>query len=265
MGTLQAVQTDETVVNKDGHSNQIAATEPTPIKLQTDAGLKLTRKQAEDHLSVHVEVYACADRLGIEELKDYACKCFVDIAGDINMDLWIDPFYGKLLRIINENTVMEMTEKEENQAKVFSNIGCITKGLRYDATMCAVCNPMLTLKGGEIENAMREHEPMARGVALVVEHLRDRLRTAKSVVDNAERMNLDATQKLDQEGPQQVAFAKRVVQRLQDDLKLSRRCRGCNKEFKVGTITMEGESSLTGNVFVLLKCRFCPMILRMAV
>jgi hypothetical protein len=265
LGTLQSVQTAQIVVNKDGLSNQSAAIESTPIILHTKAGLKLTRKQAEDHLSVHVEVYSCADRLGIEELKEYACRCFVDIAGHMNMDLWVNPFYGKLLRIVYEKTVMEITEKAENKPKGPTDLGCITNGLRYAATVCAVRNPMLALTGGGIEKAMREHEPMAWGVAQVVETLRDNLKTAKRIVDNAERVTLYANQKLSRQGPEQVAYAKRVVQLLQDDLKWSKRCRGCNKDFKVGAITIEGESSLTGTVHVVLKCRFCPMSLKMQV
>ena len=82
-------------------------------------------------------MYAYADRLGIEELKEYACTYFVDIAGDKEIMLYDLPYYGELLTLVYENTIIERTWIEEQEPGPTVRA---TSGLRYAPTMCAVRN-----------------------------------------------------------------------------------------------------------------------------
>lgn len=102
---LQKQSTKQIPLEKELLHSQSMLTTKTLYK--TEAGFRLTIDQGKQYLSVHAEVYVCADRLGIDELKEHACTHFVDIAKDDGMALYHLPFYGDTLGYIHENTIME--------------------------------------------------------------------------------------------------------------------------------------------------------------
>lgn len=270
IGSTRAVRDTETIViTTDGCTRNFASTAnavlPKP-SYRTKAGLELTIDRAKQHLSVHAEVYACADRLGIEELKEYACIRFVDVAEDEVMKLYVQPFYGELLTFVYANTIMERTEKEE---KTSVRTVSTTSGLRYAATMCAVRNLTQAPVASEIEKAIVENEPMAWEVAQVLTKKRTELedkvkridaKFARAITRNSSvHEQLDIANKLvSQKGPEQIAYAKNVVKKLENILNGSTKCTRCKKELKAGTIAMEESQSLPWvTVKVVVTCRGC--------
>ena len=151
-------------VSREGAPSQSKHTNEQTL-YKTDAGLRLTIDQGKHYLSVHAEVYACADRLGIDELTEYACNRFVDIAKDDGMALYLLSFYGDILAYIYENTIIERA-----QVSAHAERGAMgnADGLKHAATMCTLKNLTQAPVASEIEKAVKEHEPMAWEVAQVL-------------------------------------------------------------------------------------------------
>jgi hypothetical protein len=255
IGTEIAVRQNEDMTIEDHKQENRSAAPATAVQVgptlfKTKAGLEITMDQAEKYLLVHAEVYTCADKLGIEELKEYACTQFVNLAGDEGMKLHRLQFYGQLLGYIYDNTMLESTQNKGSGPAIHK-----TSGLRYAATMCAVQTLGSAAVAETISKAIKEHEPMAWEVATAMREKEMKLERKKRSLEVA---NATVAAK----GTEEMAYGKRVVRKLQTLLNRNRKCERCNKDLKAGTITVEGASSRASAV-VVVTCRSCTERLTM--
>ncbi len=221
----------------------------------TEKGLNLTLDQAKHHLLVHVEVYACADRLGISELKDYALANFIDIASNTEMQVYHQAFFAEILDLVYETTVVERQEGVEKSPD--KNVGC-AHGLRHTATMCVVEH----MKGRPnipwIENSVREHEPLAWEVGRVLEneqseHANIMSESSVRFEDLSNQLFCARADAIAKEATQRI-----IVGKLSDYLsQRSKKCLSmrCLEQLQVGSIILSGGAM--GNRSLSVRCRSC--------
>lgn len=253
IGTETAVRQDVNITMENGQKDPTTSlttvTAITPYAYKTKAGLQITIDQAEKHLLVHAKVYACGDRLGIEELKEYACSGFVDLAGDDQMKLYHQQFYGPLLGYIYDNTVLEFTQAQE---KAPGSTSLTASGLRHAATMCASQNLNIVVVAESIRNAIQEHEPMAWEMAVALRSKRTELIQSQSAHERTKRSLSIVNGRI---GAEEMTYAKKIVRRMETIL-ITKRCDGCNKDLKVGALAVEGSSS-RDSAKAVVNCRSC--------
>lgn len=214
IGAEKAVRQTE-MTFEDGRENAKTASGIGAVVTQKSnkakAGLEVTIEDAEMHPQVPAAVYACADKLGIEELKEYACSHFVDLAEDNQMKLHHLSSYGQLLEYLYDNTILESAEAQGKGPGLTIHT---TSGLRFTATMCAVQNLHTTSVADKIRRAIKEHEPMAWEVAGALRDKRIELSQVESFLERTRR-NLDnANVLVHMKGAGEMSYAKRIAGKL---------------------------------------------------
>lgn len=232
------------------------------------SSLKLTLAEAKQHLSVHAHVYACSDRLGIEELRSFACAAFVAISGNDQIKTYSRPWSAEILEFVYKNTMVEIEHEAASEGPGGSGR---TAGLRYEATMCVLRNLEPSTDIPENSNIIMEHEPMAWEVAQILKEERARLSARAEQVE----LELKREQQKSASIQQELELKKTEIKQMSADahtylglvcsaltefLGDNKKCNSCKNIFRVGTVRLE-RFWRSRNTFMgtkaIIACRNC--------